>query len=147
MRQQQPLGGDELVAGLLGDLLGLVEDAGELGRQIELAGAAARNLRPLGEQRARPRQRILGAAASLVDQPGGQPLIVVEQHFQQVLGAELLVAFAQRKALRRLDKALGAVGIAFEIHGLSLISALRPPDQARGSAVIERMGLRCLCGP
>ena len=48
-RQQQPLDRDELVAGLVGDLLGGVEDARQLGRQIDLAGAAAGNLRALGQ--------------------------------------------------------------------------------------------------
>ena len=50
-REQQPLDGDEAVAGLLGDLLGVVEQPRGRGRQIDLAGAAARHLRHLAERR------------------------------------------------------------------------------------------------
>ena len=60
-RQQQPLDGDEAVAGLLGDLLGLVEDAGGGGREIELAGAAAGDFRHLGERRFDGGQRLARA--------------------------------------------------------------------------------------
>ena len=54
-REQQPLDGDELVTGLVGDLLGRVEGPRQLWRQVDLAGAAARYLGALG-QRPRPRQ-------------------------------------------------------------------------------------------
>ena len=50
-RQQQPLDGDEAVAGLLAGLLGGVEHARQRRVEIDLAGAAAGDLRPLGERR------------------------------------------------------------------------------------------------
>jgi hypothetical protein len=34
-----------------------------------------------------------------------------------MLGSELLMALAQRQRLRGLDKAAGAVGELFEVHG------------------------------
>ena len=55
-REQQPLDGDEAVAGLLGDLLGVVEQPRGRGRQIDLAGAAAGHLRHLAERRLDRRQ-------------------------------------------------------------------------------------------
>ena len=48
--QQQALDGDELVAGLVGDLLGGVEHARQLGRQVDLAGPAAGHLGPLRQR-------------------------------------------------------------------------------------------------
>ena len=50
-RQQQPLDGDEAVAGLLAGLLGRVEHARQRGVEIDLPGAAARDFRALGERR------------------------------------------------------------------------------------------------
>ena len=91
-REQQPLDRDEAVAGLLGDLLGGLEDPGERLREIDLAAAAAGHL---GQRRERPLgrgKRLARAAAGALDQARRQPLGVVEQHLQQVLGRELLVA-------------------------------------------------------
>ena len=130
--QQQALDGDELVAGLVGDLLGGVEHARQLGRQVDLAGAAARHLRPLGQHPLDGRQGIARTPAGALDQPGGHAFRVVEQHFQQVIGAELLVALAQRQALRRLHETLGAVGILLEIHA-SLLGTAARPSQARAA--------------
>ena len=49
-----------------------------------------------------------------------------------MLGGELLVALAEGKALRRLDKAFGAIGVAIEIHGSDLS---RAPDRPEGPVV------------
>ena len=49
-RQQQPLDGDEGIARLLGDLLGVVEHARRRRREIELAGARALHFRQFGER-------------------------------------------------------------------------------------------------
>ena len=73
-RQQQALDRDELVAGLVGDLLGGVEDARQLGREIDLAGAAARNLGPLGQRPLDGRERIGRPPAGALDQPGRHAL-------------------------------------------------------------------------
>ncbi len=53
-RQEQPLDRDIAVAGLLGDLFRLVEDARQLGAEIDLPGAAALDLGLLGRARRRP---------------------------------------------------------------------------------------------
>ena len=49
-RQQRALDRDEAVAGLLGDLLGLVERARQRRRHLRLRGAPARHLGQLGER-------------------------------------------------------------------------------------------------
>ena len=94
-REQQPLDRDEAVAGLLGDLLGLVEDPRHGGCEIDLSGAAARHLGQLGERRLDGRERLARTAAGAVDQAGREPFRVVEQDLEQVFGGELLVALAQ----------------------------------------------------
>ena len=48
-RQQHVFDRDELVAGLLRQLLGLVEQARGLRREIDLSGATALDFRQLGE--------------------------------------------------------------------------------------------------
>ena len=115
-RQQQLLDGDEAVAGLLRDLLGLVEQPRRLGRHVELAGPAALDLGLLLEQfLGRPLCR-LGVAAGGRDQVGGHAFRIVEQHLQEMLGQEPLVALAQCQALGRLQEALRAVRVFFDVH-------------------------------
>src|SRR5262249_58154777 len=67
-REQQSLDRDIAVARLLGDLLGLVEDARERRVEIDLTGPAARNLGPLGERRLDRAQSFPRAPAGAVDQ-------------------------------------------------------------------------------
>ena len=62
--------------------------------------------------------------------PGGQPLGIVEQHLEQMLGAELLVSLAQGQRLRGLHEAAGAVGVFLEIH-CEKLPLSRPPVKAR----------------
>ncbi len=116
-REQQPLDRDVAVARLLGDLLGVVEQPRRGRRQVELAaGAAARNLRQLCQRRLDCLVCLARIAAGAVDQPGGKPLRVVEQDFENMFGRELLVPFAQRERLGGLDESAGAVGIFLDIH-------------------------------
>ena len=102
-REQQPLDGDVAVAGLLGDLLGVVEQPRGGLRQIDLAGPAARDLRQLAERFLDAAQRLARIAAGAVDQTGGQTLRVVKQDLQDVLGRELLMALAQRPEIARTE--------------------------------------------
>ena len=131
--EQQPLGGDELVACLLGNLLGGIEDAREILRQVDLAGPPPK---PSDAWKARAplRQRGARPAAGTLDEPARQPFLVVEQHLQQMLGRELLVPLADRKTLRRLDEALGPVGILVEIHELPSCGSAPPPKWRGGCA-------------
>ncbi len=116
-REQQPLDGDERIAGLLGQLLGLLEQPGQLGRHIDLAGAGAFHLGQLGQLGLDPGARLLGIAAGAGDQLGGLPLGVVEQDLQKVLRRQALMAAAQRQRLRVLQKAPRALGILLRFHG------------------------------
>ncbi len=118
-RQQQALDGDETVTRLLAGLFGGVEHARQRRIEINLPGAAAGHLRPLGQRRLDLLQRRARIAAGAVDQAGRQPLRVVEQDFQHMFGGELLVALAQGQRLRGLHESARAVGIFLEIHALT----------------------------
>ena len=115
---QQPFGGDEGVAGGLGGRLGGGEDARGVAVQIELAGAAG----DLGALLQRGFDIGLGAAGVAPgggDQVAGQAVAFLQQHLEQMLGRELLVPAGERQRLGRLNGLFGAVGIEFEIHGVS----------------------------
>ena len=90
---QHALNGDEAVAGLGGDLLGLVEHAAQ-GRGHMQLGATAGHLGQLGERCLGALQRLLGPAAGLGDEPCRQAFRIVEQHLQQMLGRDLRIALA-----------------------------------------------------
>ena len=108
-RLERALDRDEAVAGLGRHLLGLVEHAGERGGHMRLRGPAPAHLGQLGERGFGLLQSLLGVAAGAGDQPCRQPLGVVEQHLQEMLGRDLRIAFAHGKRLRRLDESLEAV--------------------------------------
>ncbi len=115
-RQQKPLDGDEGIAGLVGDLLRLVENPRHRGREVELARAAAGDFRHFGKRGLGRRQRIARAAAGAVDQAAGQPFRIVQQHFQKVFGCELLMPLTQGKRLRGLHEAARTFGEFLKIH-------------------------------
>ena len=135
-RQQQTFGRYKLVAGFVGNLFRVVENTCELRGHVELPRAAPGNLGPFGQCALHCRQRIARATARAVDETGGQAFLVVEENLQKMFRGKLLVAFAEGKALRRLDESLGAIGIAIEIHRMDLSRApLRPRRGPAGGAV------------
>ncbi len=115
MADQQPLGGDEGVAGGLGVLLGGGEHTGHLGLHIELA-AAALDFRRLGQQGVHGLVGGVGPAAGALDQRAAQAVLFLQQHLEQMLRRELLVAPGERQGLGGLDRLLGAVGIEVDVH-------------------------------
>ena len=114
-RGQQAFGGNEAVPGLLGQLLGLVQDAHKAGVDIDLP-LPARDLGLLGHRligglthggRVAPRTR---------NQVAGKALFVIHQRLQQMLGHHALVFLADRDGLRRLHEATRPFGKLFHIH-------------------------------
>ena len=97
-REQQPLDRDVGVARLHRELLGLVEQAGNLGRHVHLPGARPFHLGQLGELGFDPGERTLGVAACRPDQAGAQALPVLEQNLQKVLWRQALMAAARSQA-------------------------------------------------
>ena len=129
-REQQAFDRDETVAGLLRDLLRIVEKARRRGAEIELARAGTLHFRELGQSQLDLLQRLARATAGLVDQARSQSLGIVEQYFEHMLGRELLMPFADRKRLRRLDEAARALRIFFHIHA-DLLARRPSPVAAR----------------
>ena len=82
--QQQPFDGDKTVARLLGSLFRGVKPTRQFGREINLSGAASRNLRQLVEGIFGGLEDRAGIASGAVDQAGGKAFAVVQQHFQDV---------------------------------------------------------------
>ena len=118
-RQKQALHGDKRIARLLGDLLGVVEQPRHRRRHIELASARALDFRQLAERLLDLPQRLARVSAGPVDQARGQTLLVVEQHFKQMLGGKLLMAFAKRQRLGSLHEAARPLGVFLQVHRLS----------------------------
>ena len=130
-RKQEPLDSDEAVAGLLACFLGGLKDARQSRVEINLAGAGAGNFRAFGKRRFDGGQSLSGVAAGAVDEARGEPLGVVKQHLQEVLGRKLLVPLALRKRLGRLNETAAAVGVLVEIHGVVSLGLSRTPFTAR----------------
>ncbi len=114
-RLQKTLDRDEAVAGLLRCLFGGRENLGKRCGKIDLAVAAG-NLRQLVKGGIVCKAGRLGVAAGTLDQRRRHALVVVEQHFQHMLGRELLVTLSQRIGLRRLDETAHPLGVFFNIH-------------------------------
>ena len=119
-RLQYALGGREAVPGLVGRFLRGLQHFGGLGRHIEFAGPVALHLGKRIQRRIGQIQRLLRATGSRARQIGGQPVLVLDQRLQQVLGRELLVRCSQGEPLRRLQQAARALGKAFHIHIVSI---------------------------
>ncbi len=115
-RQQQPLDGDEGIAGLLGDLFRVVENARRGRGQIELPRAGTLHLGEFRQRQFDQPQRLARIAAGLVDQAGAEPFFVVQQDLQDVLGRELLMALAKRERLGGLHETARPFGVLFKIH-------------------------------
>ena len=144
--EQQPLDGNKAVACLLRDLFGLLEDPGDLGREINLPGAAALDPRLPAELGLDGAQDGLWIAARRADQVGAETFLVFKQDLEEMLGCEALMATAQRQTLGRLDESLRPLGIFFEFHD-ALASLNRPQRSCSGSPATLPEAIWCgRCG-
>jgi hypothetical protein len=89
--EQQALRRDEAVAGFVRQLLGLVEDARQLGRHVDLTGAGAFDLRLLVERLFGRGQCARRIGAGIAQQAGRQAVLVVQQDLQKMFGSEPLM--------------------------------------------------------
>ena len=96
-REQQPLDGDEASPAFLAIFSAVSKTLAVGCGEVELAGAAADTLGSAASACSVAASASRGVAAGAVDQTGGQPLGVVEQHLEEMLGGELLVALRQRQ--------------------------------------------------
>src|SRR5262249_17513616 len=143
---EQALDGDELVAGFVGDLLGRVEHARQLGSEIDLPPPPPPPLGP-------PRPGALGG------RPGPPPAAprplnkahrpappVIERAPHPRSGAKLRVPVALRNSLRRLHEAFGAISVLLEVHA-SLLGTGARPKRAREPPSSDRIETKPLPGP
>ena len=115
-RKQEALDGHERIARLLGDLLGVVEQARRRRRHIKLPRPRPLDLGQLAERLLDLPQSLARVSARPVNQPGGQPLFVVQKHLEHVLGRKLLVPLTKRQRLRGLHEAARPLGIFLQVH-------------------------------
>ena len=116
-RQQDALDRHILIAGLLGDLLGLVEQADRVAvHRRRGGGAGAGDGGDLVDQGIDLAPRRLRIAARRLDQARGHALLVVEQGLDQMRRRDALVMLAHGDRLRRLQEAARPVGEFLEIH-------------------------------
>ncbi len=128
------------IACLLGDCLGLVEDARRLGRHVDLAGALAFDLGLLGEigfDRTVHGARIATGGG---DQVGCKAFRIVQQDLQEMIWNEALVTLAQRQHLGALQESAHAVGVLFLVHRSTL--SFHAPVQRQAK---ERTPIRASC--
>ena len=121
-RDEHPLDRHIGIAALRRDLLGGIEYAhGIVVEAGRLLRPAARNGRDLGERLVHFGKRDRSRATRALDQPGCHALAVFQQSLEQMLGRNPLVAIADGNGLRRLQKALGAVGEFLEVHDANVL--------------------------
>ena len=95
--EQEELGGDVLVAALLGLLVGDVEELRELAREVHLPRRAF-HLGKLGNRVSQAFLQGVRIAAGLGDE--ARDTLVLEQRRKQVLRLDVLVVLPEREALR-----------------------------------------------
>ena len=117
--QQQAFSGHELIAGFLGDLFRLIEDARQFRRQIDLARTTPRYLGPFGERSLGPGESVSGASTCSPNQTRCQALRIVQQHFQKMFRRDLLMALAKCQVLCGLNKAFSAIRELLDVHCVS----------------------------
>ena len=115
-RQQEQLGGDELVASLLGFLVGEIEQIGQLARDVDLA-AVALDLGQALDARAQGLAQRRHVDAGLGQDRGGAAILLIDQGQQQMLRLDIGIVVAHREALR-VGEGLLELGREFvEAHG------------------------------
>ena len=130
-RQQQPLDGHIAVPGLLGDLLGLIEEAdGIVVEPGRLGRPASGDRGQLGQRSVDLAGRQVRIAAGGADQAGCHALLVLEQGFEDMLRRDALMIEPDCDSLRGLEKALRAVRVLLKVHSDSSCST----NRAGGSA-------------
>ena len=137
-REKQALDGDIGIAGLLGDFLGIIEQARRGGGEIELPRSRSLDFGKLRERQLHLFERVTRSSSRPVDETGGQPFLVLQKHLEKVLGGELLMALAERKRLCALHEAARPFRVLVQVHGsFPFGSAPRAPKRRRAAHTIK----------
>jgi hypothetical protein len=113
--QKEQFRSDVLVAALLRFLVGDVEEVVEVAREMDFARRAALDLRQPVERLREARLEGARIAARLADE-ARDPVLLLEERQQQVLGLDCLVVAADREALGLGDGLLQPRGEFVETH-------------------------------
>ncbi len=113
--EQQALGRHIAIARLGRGLIGCVQRARQRRGHVH-AVVAPLHFRQRLHGRIGLVRRLARIGAGAAQQLRRQPLPVVEQSFQEMLGVELLVLFAERDRLRGLHESARSLGELFHIH-------------------------------
>ena len=127
-RGQHPFDRHECVARFGGDLLGLVEDLGELLVEVDLR-AVARDLGQFGDFLVQRFAHPFRRAARAANEVGGKPLLIIKQSFQQMFGNQFLMVFPLCDRLRGLNEPTRAIREFFHVHHVSPL--IKRPDGSR----------------
>ena len=122
-RQQQPLHGDIVVARRLRVFLRHLEQPREILAQARLR--AARALRMRGQQLVDIGMRQLGIAPGGANEIQRKAVAVREHRLDQVFRQDLRMTARKRARLGALNGGACALGIAFEVHELTLVKSSR----------------------
>ena len=131
-RQQQPLGGDELIARLLGDLLRLLEQPRRLRRHVDLAGCRPR---PSAACRARPRSAFgarSGSPPAARIRLAASPSLSSSSTDRRCTGVSCWWLRRSASVCADLHEPLRALGELFEIHdrvSSCMTAAAHPPPR------------------
>ena len=121
-RHQHAFNRHKTVAGLGGDLGGLVQNLGGLAVHVNLARIAA-DLGDFPHRGIQCLNHTIGRAARTSNQVARQPLIVIHQCFEYMCGLQPLVPLAQRNGLRGLHESPCPLGELVQVHGLLLFTS------------------------
>ncbi len=123
-RQEEMLGADELVLEAGGLRLRHLDDGRQPGRDVRAPGAV--NLRPAGERRPHGGGHPLRLRRHLPEHLGNDPLRLLDERDEQVLGVHLRVVQLSRQALGSDERLLCLLGESIQIHGRHPIADVGP---------------------
>ena len=115
-RLQQSFDRNEIVAGLLGDLLSAFEQARGFGRQVDLPGPLPFHDRQLAQRQFGGLKHLLRVTAGRLDQLSGKALVVLKQRVKDMFRRKTLVPPPQSERLGFLQQAFGPICVFLRIH-------------------------------
>ncbi len=122
-REEQVLGGDELVAEAAGFVRGALEHAASTGVEGQLT---AGHLRPPGEERGQLPAERGQVHAHPAKGLGRDSLLILGERREEVLGIEHGALEPFREGLSAGDRLLGLLGESFEVHGEFVLRVVAP---------------------
>ena len=145
-REHEQLAGDVLVAALLRDLVGEVEQPVEVVREVHFAGVAF-DLRQAVERLAELRAQQIDVGAGLVEQGPHRAALLVEQGRHHVQRLDVLVVAADRERLGIGQRQLELAGQFVHAHGRNVAGLGRGlSSRVPGREIQGKVSAAAICG-